>query len=113
MTFPQTNLNQTATYWAKTGNDGVGWFTFSTPTILACRWEDKNEVITDAEGKEIISDAKVFLGQDVVLSGFLYLGVSTEADPADVDGAKEIKKFNKTPDLTGTEFEYKAWLKRR
>ncbi len=113
MSFPNNNLNQTATYWANTGSNGFGWFTFSTPVQINCRWIDKQELILDKDGKESLSDAVVSVDQDMSLSDYLYLGTSAAADPKDVSGTYEIKKTKKTPNLKADKFRRRVWLKKR
>ena len=112
MTFPNDNFPQIATYWAMTGPDGHGWFTFSSPVQIDVRWIDKQDQILDKDGKEIISDAVVYMEEDLVISGFLYLGTSAQADPKNQSGSAEIKRIKKTPSLDGSVFRRKVWLKR-
>ena len=104
------NLRQTATYWGNPAPDGWGGLTFDAPVEVDCRWEEKVEVFTTAAGKEARSIAVVFLGQDVDVDGYLYLGSSTEASPKDVGGAYQIRAFKKVPNIRATYWERKAWL---
>lgn len=104
------NLRQTATYWGGPTPDGFGGYTFDSPVAVDCRWEDKIELYIDTQGKEARSSVVVFLGEDVDIGGFLYLGSSTTANPKDVAGAYEIKAFRKIPNIKATKWERKAWL---
>ena len=104
------NLNQTITYWANPTSDGWGGSTFDTPVAITGRWEDRQELYRDADGQEVLSHAVVFVGQDVDIKGYLYLGTSVAANPKNVDGAREIKSFRKIPNLKATAFARKAWL---
>lgn len=108
---------QTAVYWGSPTNDGYGTKTFSDPIEISCRWEDKTDVVTDNEGKEIVSRALVYVTQDIDEEGYLYLGdlddldSEQEADPQGVDGAFEIKRFDKSPEIRQTnKFIRKAYL---
>ncbi len=110
MSYITRNLKQTATYWASPTSDGRGGYTFDTAAAVSVRWEDKQIVSKDANGKEFISEAIVYIDQDVDIGGFLYLGTSTETNPKDQPGAYKIMNFRKTPNLAGTEFERKVIL---
>ena len=108
--------SQMAVYWGNPQNDGYGGKTFDTPVELRVRWEDKQELFTDAEGREVRSVAVVYSGVDFDLGGFLYLGelddsgLDSNPVPSEVPSAKEIKQFSKVPNLRGTKFVRKVWL---
>ena len=102
--------NQTLTYWGNPSPDGVGWFTFDSPASITGRWEDLQILFIDAQGQEQTSRSVVYLGQDVDVEGFLYLGTSTESDPKDQSGAFRIRQFGKIPNIKGTEYERVAYL---
>jgi phenylalanyl-tRNA synthetase beta subunit len=103
-------LNQTATYWAPSSIDGFNVVTFSTPESVSCRWEDKQELFLNYNMDQELSHAVVYLNQDIEIGGYLYLGTSTAVDPGTVDGAREIRAFNKIPNVKATKFLRKAWL---
>lgn len=122
------NLKQTCVYWANPVEDGYGKQTFDDPVELACRWEDKQQIIGTITGNQIIgfqnmSRAIVYLGQDVDVDGMLMLGTLddlTESsgdssgeyyDPQQRDDTYIIKRFEKTPALhSTTEFIRIAYL---
>ena len=110
MTFINELLKQTVTYWAPSSMSGWGGETFASPVAIDGRWEDKQELFIDSKGQEVRSNAVVYVDQDVDLGGFLYLGTSTASDPTTVDGAREIRAFQKSPNIKATEFIHKAWL---
>ena len=112
---------QTAVYWGSPVHDGYGGKTYADPVEISCRWEDRVEKIstisTSKLGEEIISKAQVFTTQDVEEMGWLFLGdlddldSDEEADPMTVDGAYEIKRFDKTPAMRSTtEFSRVAYI---
>jgi hypothetical protein len=117
-------LTQDCVYWGSPVNDGEGGFTFANPVSLKCRWEEMRQIVTDAKGNEITSRALVFLTQDVVEEGMLYLGTlddlydlygessgGTLDSPKDITGTYIIKRFQKTPAFgSSTEFLRKAYL---
>lgn len=104
-------LKQDITYWELSSIDGWNKPTFeSSPEYIKGRWEDKAELYLDKEGQEKISNAIVYLDQDVELGGYLYLGTSLELDPTLVDNAYEIKYIHKVSDIKGTTFLRKIIL---
>lgn len=107
--------NQKAVYWAPSGHDGEE-ITYSDPVEIDCRWEERSETVKDAMGREFVTRAVVFPLVDVAHLGRLYLGrlyeltADEKADPSSVMTAYEIKRFNKIPDLAGTDFVRKIYL---
>lgn len=114
MSFVTRNHKQTIVYWGTPTKDKYGGTTFAAPVEITGRWEDKNEVFIDSIGRERISKSHVYLGQDVDIEGYLYLGtlasISSAASPKEVNGAYEIKAPMKTPNLKATDFERKVIL---
>jgi len=97
-------LNQTATYWAFSSANEYGDASFDAPVTVSCRWENIEEVIIDYNGDEVTSQGKIYLGQDVDVRGFMYLGTSAADSPYSVRDAREIVAFRKVPDLANTEY---------
>ena len=104
------NLRQVITYWGNPVISGWGGSTFDAPVAITGRWEDRQELFRDAEGQEVLSHAVVYVDQDVDIKGYLYLGTSVVTNPANVDGAREIRSFRKVPNLKATAFARKVWL---
>lgn len=113
----------TAVYWAPLGDDGMGGMLFAEPVEIDCRWEHRVQVLTDAKGTVIGSRGSAVVTQDVEEEGFLFHGTlddleGSEADssgiyydPKQVEGAYEIKQFEKVPALRSTTAFYrKAYL---
>jgi len=108
-------LIQTAVYWGAPVAGGRGSSTFATAIEISVRWEDTQELFIDKFGVEKTSKAIVYVGQDVVVGGFLYLGELTDldsnhSDPQIIDGAHEIRAFGKLPTLKGDQFLRTTWL---
>lgn len=118
MTILNRNLKQTAVYWADASvNDKFGNRTYTAPVEISVRWETRTEKFIGIDGREDISRAVVFFGQDVDVGEFVFLGSLTditssidETNPKNVDNAFEIKRFDKIPNLKATDFERKAFL---
>ena len=104
------SMNQKATYWSKGAQDGFGNTAFGVPTGIYCRWQDTSEMFRDAAGREIASNAVVYVASEVVLGGYLYLGLSAEASPRSLALAYEIRKVDRTRNLRANQELWKVWL---
>lgn len=104
-------FKQTATYWAPNTVNEYAERSYSTPTTIPVRWENRTETFLDkAAGKEVRSHAVVYVETDIDTDGFLYLGTSVVSDPDNVDGAFRIRRFDKTVSVKGNKFLRKVWL---
>ena len=112
---------QTCVYWALKSNEsgGLDYDDYGQPQYtslveLTVRWDDTTEEFVDAEGTRQAGRALVYPGQDVDVGGMLMLGVTADAtsptDPKANDGAWEIRRFDKIPNLRATEFLRIAYL---
>ena len=106
---------QTLVYWGSPVPDGYGGATFAAAVELSCRWEDKQELFVAPNGKEVLSQSVVYVGVDVDIGGYLYLGLESDLDsnhtnPEIISGAREIRQFSKLPTLRATEYLRTAWL---
>ena len=111
MSWYSRTLRQTATYWAPASVSGVYQTpTWTVPVAISVRWEEKSERFVDRGGAELMSSATVWLNQDVVEGGYLFLGTSVIASPKSVDGAFPIKKFDSQTDIKGRLTVRKALL---
>jgi hypothetical protein len=127
-------LKQKALYWGTPQSDGYGGFTFALPIVVEVRWEDRVENYIDASGETKVSQAIVYLLQDVVVGGYFCLLTSEEAtsfwelseqgtqpltasdaaqyvDPQDSAViAYRVMRFGKIPDIKANKFLRKVWL---
>ena len=112
---------QTCVYWAlaseESGGDdysNYGQPQLTTPVEISCRWADKNEEFIGPNGTKLISQAKVYVEQDVDIGGVLMLGdeddITDDDNVKENEGAYEIKAFYKTPNLKATEWLRTAFL---
>ena len=114
------NRKESVLYWEPDGDDGEGHrlFTSASPETILVRWEDKNELFIDTEGKEQRSVAKVLIAtRDLVNGGYLFRGDADDVapsedvdDPQTIEGAFEIKRFDKIPRLKNAGFNRRAFL---
>lgn len=104
---------QTAVYWGNPVNNGRGGKTFDYPIEIKCRWENKQRVHIDGQGKQFISTASILVTEDLQMEGWLFLGHLTdipgygesslpEANPMNVKGAIEIIAFDSIPMIRST-----------
>lgn len=103
-------LRQDVTYWAPGAPDQTGGVSYAAPVNIKGRWEERAELFIDANGNEVRSSAVVYLAVDVVLEGYLLLGISTATTPVGVPGSFAIRSFRKIPDIRARNFERKAML---
>lgn len=110
MTLVTRHLHQDATYWALNAIDGSFDPSFSSPSALKVRWENRTMKFIDVKGAERDSRAIVYLSTDVALGDYLFEGTSAAADPTTVDGAFEVRDFRTVPSVGNTETERRAIL---
>lgn len=103
---------QKAVFWEAeaTGFGGIG---YKAPVSLdpdegtGVRWSEKTEVITDKDGKEIVSRAEI-MTQANIMEGRIYLGDiydltdAEKSDPLQVE-SYEIKRIDRVPLFRSTE----------
>ena len=101
---------QQATYWGQPVPTGYGGHEFDIPEVIRCRWEQKTEEFIDKKGATKLSQAVVYVDQDVEVGGYLYLGDTSEADPTALKEALPIQRYAKVPDIRAVEYVRKVWL---
>ncbi len=107
---------QTCVYWALRGvesggedYDEFGQPQYTDPVQLACRWEVKTVEFLSPQGTQELSNAVVYVDQDVDVGGVLMLGELTDIDssltvPKQNEETWEIRRFEKLPNFRNTEF---------
>lgn len=89
-------LNQTATWHYVTGLNSYGEPTTSSKTI-SVRWEGKRRLVRDNEGREVVSEARVFCTEEVKIGDELEYGgrkwpvISVSTVPG-LDGAENHRE---------------------
>ena len=106
---------QKAVLWATPTPDGSGDWTFATAVEIDCRWEDKQQMVTDAQGKQVLCKAKVYVDRDIAAGSFLWLGTlvslpSDHTNPRLISGASQVLSFGKLPNLKATEYLRTCYL---
>lgn len=102
------NLIEDLTYWPPDANTASGGSTFGAPVAIKGRWQDRQVLFRDAQGRERVSEAVVYVDRELVTGGYLYRGVSSASSP--VSDAKEIRQKGASPSLDGDETLYKVNL---
>lgn len=113
--FIESVCVQKAVYW--TGDrDGFGGFDWNAPEEVNVRWDDQTELVTDSEGKEIVSRAQIMTPGELEKGGRLWLGELEDLtqdekdDPLKVE-SYEIKRVDKNPLFKSKdEFVYTVYL---
>ena len=89
-------LNQTATWHYVTGLNEYGEPTTSSKTIKV-RWEGKRRLVRDNEGREVVSEARVFCteavkpGDELVFDGRSWPVIAVSTVPG-LDGAENHRE---------------------
>jgi len=104
-------LLQTATRWPYSGPDAFGDGDYDAPELIDVRWEDRRELIRDADGRQFASSAVVYAGQPLAMQDYLAPGDETaSSDPRSVAGAREIRQVGRVPSLDASDEVLKHWL---
>ncbi len=105
-------LRQKAVYWALDSDDNFDNFgqpQYANPVEIKCRWVIKTVEFLGPQGTQELSNAVVYVGQDVKVGGVLMLGELTDIDssltvPKQNEETYEIRRFEKLPNLRTTQF---------
>lgn len=103
--YMKTRCTDTAVYWGTPTLDEDGSYGYVAPVEISVLWIEAIKMIRDAEGKEIVSNASVYLLQDIENNGMLFhgeladLSVAEQADPKKRTDAYEVKLFKKVPSI--------------
>lgn len=111
------NLNrffkQTAVLWSGRTNDKYGKPSFANQTEINCRWEDRQEKFVDANKREVLSRAVVYVDREVLPGEYLWLGLigdAPESDPLLIPSAHEVRASGAIPSVDAGTTLRKAWL---
>lgn len=113
-------LRESAVYWPPLQAGPNGVMVFDNPVQLAVRWEHRNELQMEPNGDKWMSKAIVLVEMAIQIQGvLLYCGprfgptgvidyMPTKVDQSDIlnpylnDGASEIHRYDRIPDLKAT-----------
>src|SRR5690242_14118613 len=106
-------LTLTGTFWRKTGSNGVGGFTYGSPTPIKYRQEFRTQVVKSADGRDIVAKCVVYFdGKEQMLGAgdYFYAGVSAQSSPIAQEGADEIAAITAIEGLSNDRSFGTAWL---
>ena len=108
---------QMCVYWPLPVNDGYGGYTWGEAEEMTCRWETVRQIMKDDKGEDFVSTATVYVGEDLTIGGYLWLGQLDDlpyihANPlaSTITGALKIKSVGKSPNLKATEYLRTVYL---
>lgn len=103
------NLNQDVTLWITQGVNATRDETFGTATKIKGRWEERPELFISPNGEEEQAENVVFLDRSVEIGDYIALGDHTaQDDPLQIAAAIRVRAKRTTPNLRGTEFEFRV-----
>ena len=106
----RAGLVMPVTWWATTP-DTTGGDVCAAGVLLNARWEDKAGLyISQIDHREQVSNAVVYLPQQISVGDYLAQGDHTSENPTDIIGAYKVQRFIVTPDLRNLNPQYKATL---
>jgi hypothetical protein len=102
---------QEATYWGAPVHNNWGGTDYGQPRVIMVRWHEKTERFLNREGQDQLSNAIVFLPEEIDEFGYLAMGdVSNVAKPEDTDKAFQIQRIEIIPDLRNLNKQIMAYL---
>lgn len=102
------------TLWKKSGLNGYGKPTFSSPVRINGRWQDQQIIHRSAIGaKEIIFASLLYTDTQLSVGDWVADGSFVGADPLLISTAKEVKIVSKSTDIAGRNALYIGFLKER
>ena len=72
MHWLKRNLKEKIVYWRPPTRDGFGGFSWSSPLQIEGKWEDRASNIFDPSGKEVVSNAIVWVDLNLEIGGYLW-----------------------------------------
>lgn len=94
------SLDQTVTVWERTGEDGMGGYTFSAPVLVKAQYALVNERFRDSNGDDVMSNAVVYTLHPIQADNHMvFFGESSDNQPP--SEAEEIRSVKMNPSMTG------------
>lgn len=111
MTMVSRMLKEDITRWPVSGSNGYGGFTFDTPIKVKARWEDRAVLFRTLDNEEEVSNAVVYMAEDIVVGDYFAKGDQTAtADPTTLDIAFRSRNYHRTTDLRNLHALRKVFL---
>ena len=107
----RSKLFQKLTYWSVSGTDGFGGYTFNTPVVVNGRWEESQQKFISESGEESVTQAVVYLENDVSVGDWLGEGdLTADSDPTTIAGGFRVRGFSRVANLRNTENLRRAFM---
>jgi len=95
-----TNLNQYAVLWEAGSLDDYGELKVSSPVEIPCRWEYKQEEVSDPLSGTTVSEATVYVNQSIGIGSILWEGALADL-PVTPTNLKRVAAVGRIPDVKG------------
>lgn len=97
------------TLWRMSGRDVYSKATYAAPVSFSGRYQEKDEVIVDSTGREVVSNTQIFTDELELKPGdWIVLGTSVAASPT--DDARQLVRVNQLRFVTQNADVYKGML---
>lgn len=104
-----------AIYWKRLNTtDGYGKYNYDAPIEIKTRWTDKQKLVMQSNGEQLLSSAEIMVTFDMKELDYLFLGSFDDLaylvdsdefmNPENVPTARQIKVFAKVPDFKCRDF---------
>lgn len=100
-------LHDPITIWRTTPND-YGGYDFAAPEHTVGRWQEGGQIFRTLSGDELVSQAVAYLTVDVGEGDWMAPGTFSDTDPSGVQGAFQVMRFYRSPDLRNMDMTRKA-----
>ena len=104
------NMNERVWYYPPVGNDGFGALVYGAPEERLCRWQDQMKLVRDAQGRESMSAATVYVYSPVVAEGLMFRSSDDYPDGVPPEGSRRIIATCESPSLDQTRVLHKVFL---
>lgn len=96
------------TLWRMTGQDVYNKTTFASPVLIEARYQEKDEVIVDSTGRDVVSSTQIFTETELKVGDYVVLGISADLTPT--DDARQLVRVNQLRFVTNNADVYKGML---
>ena len=112
----RSGRHQLALYWERVGDNDQGEPTFATRIELDVRWVDKRQMVTDANGAPVATEASVKVDREIIIGSVLWKGGEDDipgAGTGDPDSDFfQVVTYDETPNTKGNNPEREITLNR-
>ena len=104
-------LDDTVTIWLKQGVNKFGEASYDVGSQMLVRFVNKSQLITNSNGKEVVSNTVVYCNQEVHSETYFEFGeVLNDSDPKARINAKIAIRIERHRAISGNEILWKVFL---